>query len=67
MTKWLNGIAAKATTTVAKLRENERGDIVQTLMVIAIAVVLIGIVLFGLRESVTDCIDSDFTDCFGIN
>lgn len=67
MTKWLNGIAAKATTAVATMRENERGDIVQTLMVIAIAVVLVGIVLFGLRESVTDCIDSDFANCFGIN
>jgi hypothetical protein len=67
MKTWLNGLAAKATTAVTKMRENERGDIVQTLMIIAIAVVLIGIVLFGLQDSVTECIDSDFNDCFGIN
>ena len=67
MKTWLNGLAAKATTAVTKMRENERGDIVQTLMVIAIAVVLIGIVLFGLRGAVTECINSDFNDCFGIN
>ena len=66
MKTWLNGLAAKATTAFAKMRDNERGDIVQTLMIIAIAVVLIGIVLFGLRESINACLDSDFTDCFGV-
>lgn len=67
MKTWLNGLAAKATTAVTKMRENERGDIVQTLMVIAIAVVLVGLVLVGLRGAITDCINSDFSDCFGIN
>lgn len=66
MTKWLNNMAAKTATYVSGLRKNERGDIVQTLMIIAIAVILVAIVYAALQGSVNTCINSGFTDCFGI-
>jgi hypothetical protein len=69
MKNWLNGIAAKATSYVSSMRSNERGDIVQTLMIIAVAVILIAVVYGALSGAVDNCIgpNGDFTgDCFGV-
>jgi len=65
-------IAATATTMIAGLRnrlDNERGDIVQTLIIIAISVILGGLVLTALLQGVENCtgsLDGDGS-CFGIN
>lgn len=49
-------------------KDNERGDIVQTLIIIGIAVVLGGLLLVGLSGLVSGCLDSlngGNGQCFG--
>lgn len=65
-------LSAKLASFVADVREHaddERGDIVQTLIIIGIAVVLGGIVLAGLTPVIQGCLDAlagGGTACFGI-
>lgn len=68
-----NKIAAKASVMVAGWRDrfgNERGDIVQTLIIVGISVVLGGIILGALSNVIQGCTDSlqggSQSVCFGI-
>jgi hypothetical protein len=52
-----------------KIKNNEDGDIVQTLIIIGIAVVLGGLLLVGLRPVVENCLtalDTGRGTCFGV-
>ena len=68
----INKMIAKLTSFVADVREHaddEQGDIVQTLIIIGIAVVLGGIVLAGLTPVIQGCLNAlagGGTACFGI-
>ena len=73
--KFTNMLSAKAIVYASTVRdsftkktEDESGDIVQTLIIIGIAVVLGGLLLGGLRPIVTGCLDaiqSGKGTCFG--
>lgn len=68
----MNKLSAKLASFITDVREHandERGDIVQTLIIIGIAVVLGGIVLAGLQPVIQGCLDAlagGGTACFGI-
>jgi hypothetical protein len=75
MMKITNMLSAKAIAYASTVRdsftkktEDESGDIVQTLIIIGIAVVLGGLLLAGLRPVVENCLNAISTgrgSCFG--